>query len=190
MENKQVRILNAALERFNHFGFLKTTVDEIAKQAQVGKGTIYSYFNNKEDILLALVDREFTKGFTVIAEAMDQEKTAIGKLKKMLQTSIDYFHTNKLVSKVMAMDPGLVLSVITEKNREYQKLSIAGIKSILEQGQREGVFRKVDTERVAYTIDSLIRSFHYLNYLGLEIYKPEEMLDSILDLLSLGLNKR
>ena len=48
MENKQERILDAAFERFKHFGFLKTTVDEIARQAQVGKGTIYSYFKNKD----------------------------------------------------------------------------------------------------------------------------------------------
>jgi AcrR family transcriptional regulator len=190
MKNKEGRILNAALERFNHFGFVKTTVDEIARQAQVGKGTIYAYFKSKEEILLALVDREFTKGFTLVAEAMNQEKTALGKLKKMLQTSFDYFHKNKLVSKVMAMDPGLVLSVITEKNRAYQQLSIAGIQSILEQGEKEGVFRKVNTKKVAYTIDSLIRSFHYLNYLGLEIYKPEEIFDSILDLLSSGLKKK
>jgi TetR/AcrR family transcriptional regulator len=127
MENKKKeRILDAAFERFKHFGFLKTTVDEIAKQAQVGKGTIYSYFSNKEEILVALVDREFKKGFTIIVEAMAQEQNTIGKLRKMLQTSFDYFHKNKLVIKVMAMDPGLVLSVITEKNREYQNLGIAG----------------------------------------------------------------
>lgn len=96
----------------------------------------------------------------------------------------------KLVSKVIAMDPGLVLSVITEKNKEYQKLSIIGINSLLKQGQSEGVFREVDFDKVAYTIDSLVRSFHYLNYLGLEIYKPEEMLDSILDLISCGLEER
>lgn len=190
MENKQERILDAAFERFQYFGFLKTTVDEIARQAQVGKGTIYSYFKNKEEILVALVDREFTKGFTIIAEAMTQEQSTIGKLRKMLQTSFDYVHQNKLVSKVIAMDQGLVLSVITEKSREFQKLSIAGIKSLLEQGQREGVVRSVDADKVAYTIHSLIRSFHYLHYLGLEVYKPEEMLDSILDLLSFGLEER
>jgi hypothetical protein len=60
----------------------------------------------------------------------------------------------------------------------------------LRQGQSEGVFREVDVDMVAYAIDSLVRSFHYLNYLGLEIYKPEEMMDSILDLLSFGLEAR
>lgn len=88
MENKQDRILDAAFEKFKQFGFLKTTVDEIARQAQVGKGTIYSYFKNKEEILIALVDREFTRGFAIIAEAMDQEQSSIGKLRKMPQISL------------------------------------------------------------------------------------------------------
>ena len=95
-----------------------------------------------------------------------------------------------MVSKVMAMDQGLVLSVITHKNKEYQNFSIAGIKALLEEGQKEGAVRKVDTDKAAYTIDSLIRSFHYLGYLGLEIYKPEDIQDVIFDLLSFGLEER
>jgi AcrR family transcriptional regulator len=190
MKNKHERILDSAFIRFERFGFLKTTVDEIARESQVGKGTVYSYFSSKEEILVALVDREFTKGINAIVEAMAQERNADGKLRKMVEVSFDYFHKNKLISKVMAMDTGLVLSVISEKNREYQKLSVGGIKALLEQGQDEGVFRKVDTDKVAYTIDCLIRSFHYLNYLNLDVYKPNEMLSSVLDLLSLGLKKR
>ena len=190
MEDKRERILDAAFDKFKQYGFLKTTVDEIARQAQVGKGTIYFYFKSKEEILLALVDREMTNGFTEIGLAMVEEPTIPGKLKRLLQGSFDYFHKNEVVSKVMAMDQGFVLSVITQKNKEFQDISVSWIKTILEQGRNEGVFREVDLDKVAYTIDSLIRSFHYLNYLNLENYKPEELLESVFDLLSKGLESR
>jgi len=189
MPDKSQRILDAAFDNFRQFGFLKTTVDEIAKQAQVGKGTIYSYFANKEQILVALVDREFRKGFSIISEAISQEKNAIAKLKQLLKTTFDYFHTNALISKVLAMDRGVALTVISEKNKEIQRISIAGIKIVLEQGQKEGVLRKVDNDKVAYTIDGMIRSFHYMDYLGLQLYHPREMVDAVLDLLILGLAK-
>ncbi len=190
MENKQDRILNAAFEKFKKYGFLKTTVEEIARQAQVGKGTIYFYFKSKEDILLALVDREMAEGFTKIARAMSDEPEISAKLRKMLEVTVDYFHNNELVSKVMAMDQGFVLSVITKKNKELQQLSISWVKTLLDQGKNEGVFRDIDTEKVAYILDSLIRSFHYLHYLGLEKYKPEDVVGSVFDLISRGIETR
>jgi len=50
--------------------------------------------------------------------------------------------------------------------------------------------REIDNEKVAYILDSLIRSFHYLYYLGLDIYKTHDILDSLTDLILLGLKAR
>ena len=164
-DNKRDRILDSAFKLFAQYGFLKTTVEEIAAGAQVGKGTIYFYFKNKEDILVAVVDREMTKGINEVSKAMHKEESAEGKLRALLHTAFEYFHKNPMTGKVMAMDQGVALSVIKEKNKAYQGISIAGIKAVLENGHKEGVFREVDFSKVAYTIDSLIRSFHYLSYL-------------------------
>src|SRR4051812_176649 len=49
------KILSAAEERLWHYGFKKTTIDEIAADAGVGKGTVYLYFDSKEDIALAIM---------------------------------------------------------------------------------------------------------------------------------------
>ena len=190
MDDKRERILNAALEKFSAFGFQKTTVDEIARQAQVGKGTIYFYFRSKEEILLALVDRELSRGFGLIGEAMVEETKTPGKLKVLLSKSFEYFFNNELVSKVMAMDPGLILPVVSEKNREFQEIAISWIGTLLEQGRNEGVFRGIDVEKTSYIIDSLIRSFHYLQYLGLEKYHPSELVEELYDLLTRGLERR
>ncbi|MDJ0762752.1 MAG: TetR/AcrR family transcriptional regulator [Myxococcota bacterium] len=189
IEDKRERILDAAFDKFKQYGFVKTTVDEIARQAQVGKGTIYFYFKSKEAILLALVDREMAKGYAEIATAVAKERETVDKLKRVIQVSFDFFHKNALTSKVMAMDQGLVLALITDKNKEIQQLSIAVIKALVEQGQQEGVFQEMDSQQVAYIIDSLIRSFHYLHYLGLDIYKPDAILDSLFGLLFSGLGK-
>ena len=190
MGNKRDRILNAALERFKQYGFAKTTVEEIARQAQVGKGTIYFYFRNKEEILEEIVDREMTRGFAAIGQAMMHEPTLLEKLRKILEVCFDYFHNNEMISKVMAMDQGLVMSLVTEKNREFQKVSISWIRTLLEQGRNEGVFREMDYEKVGYILDSLIRSFHYLHYFDLELYEPGEIPETLFDLVSHGLVKR
>ena len=189
-EDKRERIMEAAVNNFKHFGFGKTSVDDIARQAQVGKGTIYSYFRSKEEILIALVDREFAAGLTAIDRAMKEEPSSVGKLRILLVKTVEHFHKNELVGKVMAMDTALVLSVISKKNKELQMLSIAGLKDLLEQGVREGVFRKLDFDRIAYSIDALIRSFHYLNYLGLDEYDPNDLVQPVFDLLLEGIRRR
>lgn len=53
------RIVSAGRELFTRQGFRKTSVDEIARQAQVAKGTIYTYFNSKTDLMMqAIVDEK------------------------------------------------------------------------------------------------------------------------------------
>ena len=190
MDTKRDRILDAAFDKFRQYGFLKTTVHEIARQAQVGKGTIYFYFKSKEEILNALVDRELTRGFAEVGRAMVEEPTALGKMNRMLEVSFDYFHKNALVSKVLAMDPGLILPKISQKNKEFQDIAISWIGTLLEQGRNEGVFREIDVEKISYVIDSLIRSFHYLQYLGLEKYHPSELIEELYDLIIHGLERR
>src|SRR5271168_2046080 len=54
-ENVREKILHAAEKRLWHYGFRKTTIDEIAADAGVGKGTVYLYFDSKEDIALAIM---------------------------------------------------------------------------------------------------------------------------------------
>lgn len=60
-EDKRRRILAAALDCFEKKGFAVTRMDDIARGAGVAKGTIYSYFKGKEELLHALVE-----GFGVV----------------------------------------------------------------------------------------------------------------------------
>lgn len=51
LENKRQQILKAALEVFKTKGYANTSITDIAKQADIGKGTLYLYFKNKEELL-------------------------------------------------------------------------------------------------------------------------------------------
>ncbi|HEO66026.1 MAG TPA: TetR/AcrR family transcriptional regulator, partial [Spirochaetes bacterium] len=54
-ENIRQKILEVAEKRIDHYGFNKTTVEEIAEDANIGKGSIYSHFKSKKEILIALI---------------------------------------------------------------------------------------------------------------------------------------
>jgi AcrR family transcriptional regulator len=57
-QERAQRILNAASELMQRWGYNKTTIDDIARQAGVAKGTIYLHWKTREDLFLALIRRE------------------------------------------------------------------------------------------------------------------------------------
>ena len=56
------RILDAAAELILRWGYKKTTIDDIAKQSRVAKGTIYLHWKTREDLFMALL---YTRRFQV-----------------------------------------------------------------------------------------------------------------------------
>ena len=55
-EEIRMRILHSAVECFSKNGFDRTRMDEISLSADVSKGTLYNYFNSKEELFHALCD--------------------------------------------------------------------------------------------------------------------------------------
>lgn len=80
------RIVSAAIQLFSERGIEEATVDEIASVADVGKGTIYNYFQTKEEIVVAfLIDIERKVQKRVAAFA-----SAAGPLKKVLASFLEF----------------------------------------------------------------------------------------------------
>lgn len=60
-------ILEAALKRFKRFGLAKTTMDEIAKDLEISKGSLYYYFPDKDRIYIAVVERIVAQCFADVS---------------------------------------------------------------------------------------------------------------------------
>lgn len=67
---KRDQILEGAKRIFMKAGFDAATMNDITREAQVSKGTIYVYFNNKEDLFAALIERERTQLVASIRSAL------------------------------------------------------------------------------------------------------------------------
>jgi AcrR family transcriptional regulator len=81
-------ILEAARNRFLHYGYKKTTIDEIAADAGIGKGSVYLHFQGKEEILLTIareVKRNITEQMRAIAHSLGSPEE---RLRRMLLASI------------------------------------------------------------------------------------------------------
>jgi AcrR family transcriptional regulator len=70
---RAVRILEAASDLFAHYGFDKTTMDDIARAAGVSKGAIYLHFRGKDDLFDALIAHESALLQTLIMQRLEAE---------------------------------------------------------------------------------------------------------------------
>lgn len=86
-EQREQRILDAAAELIAHYGYDKTTVSDIARDAGVSKGTIYLHFDSKDDLFERLLMREmqaYTETWLDLIDADPQGGTIAGLYKNSL----------------------------------------------------------------------------------------------------------
>ncbi len=79
-EARRTQILDAAFRVFQHQGIGQASMDEIAKEAELAKGTIYLYYENKDELLIGLVIKGFEVLFELMAEETDKKERGIEKV--------------------------------------------------------------------------------------------------------------
>ncbi len=88
--DKKVLIMNSAETIFTRFGYHKTSMDDIAKEAGIGKGTIYYYYKSKEDILLELVNYYHELLKKKVNEEMEKKNSFKEKFQVLIELPMMY----------------------------------------------------------------------------------------------------
>lgn len=88
---KERAILDAALRLFSHNGYRKTSVDEIAAAAGIGKGTIYLYFASKEALFRALCTHVIEHVFSDVRETIGDDGHAFARIAAALRVKSGRF---------------------------------------------------------------------------------------------------
>jgi AcrR family transcriptional regulator len=149
----RTRILAAAAKRFAAFGYRRTGVAEIAREAGVAAGTLYRYFRDKEDIFRAVV-RELNERWLARARGvLGEPGTAVERLARLGQASVEFNAENSLITSVFRRDHEIVFAPLMEELHEHLlRQNVALIADVLREGIREGTLRPLDPERTAYIL--------------------------------------
>ena len=91
---KEKRIEIAAEEIFSKFGYEKATLDGIIALADVGKGTVYKYFGNKEQLFYKLVAVKNVPFVEALKVAVEKEKGLQAKLIAYFTVLVEFYHKN------------------------------------------------------------------------------------------------
>lgn len=98
--DKKEKIRQAARQSFAMFGFKGTTVDHIAKIAGVGKGTIYTYFENKEVILHDIIHHLIQEMKDIAEKSINPKRTTFENLHEVLYGILLYRNEHELMIKL------------------------------------------------------------------------------------------
>ena len=150
--DKRAVILDAALKTFVKRGYPETRVSEVAAEAKVAEGTLYNYFQSKEDLILALFDEKWGGIIDDIRKKISRLDDPNKKLKVMFSLVVRMFRKDRHLAEIFLID--VKQSSIFLKNYPVNRVVefIDLIEEILEEGKRKGIYRKDLDTRVAKMI--------------------------------------
>lgn len=114
-------ILQAALHVFSQKGYNRATMDQVAKNAELAKGTSYYYFGGKEEILLELLEENTGKFFHQLFLEVRAETKFIEMVRRMLLSYAAYFSENKTFFKIYFQYQRDQIQLSAEKSLEFKK---------------------------------------------------------------------
>ena len=91
---KTEAILSAAVKLFPQFGFRRTSMDDIAREAGVAKGTLYLYFAGKAEVFRAMQQRNFEDAEARCEAAEAEGGSFRDRLARVLEANYGWFHTH------------------------------------------------------------------------------------------------
>src|SRR5512138_2190574 len=140
--SKRERILRAAVDVFAQNGYFNAKVSEIAKTAGVADGTIYLYFDGKEDLLVTIF-REHTRNYL---QSLERELATISRPEDRIRTTVRHH------LETLGRDRALAVVAQVELRHSLKFLSLFSqqeiadylnvIRKVVEHGQETGAFRR------------------------------------------------
>ena len=140
--SKRERILRASVDVFARSGYFNAKVAEIAKAAGVADGTIYLYFTGKEDLLISIF-REHTRSFLQSLEANLADVTRPeDRVRAAIRHHLETLGRDRALAVVSQVELRHSLKFMSLFSQEEVAEYLNILRSIVEHGQSEGVFRR------------------------------------------------
>ncbi len=154
-EARPGELLDAALDLFVEKGFSATRVEEVAARAGVSKGTLFLYFQSKEDLFKAVVRENIANKFPAWQEEfVTFEGTSSDMLRYALVSWWERIGKTRAsgITKLVMSEAQNFPEIAAFYQEEVIKPGNAMIHSILERGVQSGEFRDMDLEQAVHII--------------------------------------
>jgi AcrR family transcriptional regulator len=184
-------ILAAARQVLEQRGLEAMTMEEIAAAAGVAKGTLYLYFQSKDDLIQALITLVAENILKDLEAALQAPGMPSEKLRRMVSVLLEYLNRERLLFPIYARE---LLRGRRESRegfwRNYQELEerfVTLVTSLFAEGIAAGQFISANPRLLTFLIRGLVRATGYYQQAEGQAEAAKEALPVILTLLSTGL---
>ena len=176
MDNVKNFILDRAQNRFDRFGYQKTTMDEISRDCKMSKRTLYENFKDKQNLFDCLIEREGLKDLEIIFSRMGEVPDPLDRLMQLLRTAIAYFSEDIFLTRLLNNDEALFSTMM--KGQSHLLITeqlITIIAGIIAEGKKQGRIRaEVDDQIAAYIGLRLFQAFSYMRTIPFDLKKEQQ----------------
>ena len=157
-QQRKEEIIRAAELVFFSKGFEQSTMDDIAERAELSKGTLYLYFNSKEDLHMAVARKAILMLREVTLKATEEEGNAVEKLQRMGWACVEFSKSHpdemKSILTLEGLEPGSIsYSTSDVQNLIYNESTVGTVIKVVEQGVAEKLIRSdIPVLLVAHTL--------------------------------------
>jgi AcrR family transcriptional regulator len=184
-EFRCAEILAAARKVFATKGFRDATVDDIAAEAGIAKGTVYLYYPSKKEMYLAALKQGLEELRQRTGAAMRAAAGAHGKLRAFVRTRMEYAEANRDFFRIYHSEFGNLTN-----DSEFQQLYLQQAKSletVLHTAARKGEIRRIRADFSAFLIYDMVKSVMIQRLLGRSTARLDDDIETVTELIWKGL---
>jgi len=150
--DRRQQIVEAAAKSFALFGYKATTMEQVAKLANVGKGTIYTFFTNKEELFQEIMNRLIQEMKNVAEEVVDPSRHFFENLYLVLDRMLDFRENHELAVKLSMEVNELNTQMAHEGTKQIEAAIISYIQQQVQQALDKGEIKHCNPEIAAFVI--------------------------------------
>lgn len=185
-------ILAAARKVIGRFGFEGTTIDRVAEEAQIAKGTIYLYFTNKEDLLHNAVVQGIRELTCELQRNDRVDAPPIDRLGDLVREMFKIQNSNQDFLKALVLDPRFVTFAPGDKREEELHQAYFAlldyIAGVLRYAMERGAIRNIDIQVASFMLSEMMTGTLRRRLVGLASTPPEADAEAVLDLFLYGVH--
>ena len=163
-------ILDATDRLLARYGFRKMTIDDLAKEVGIGKGSVYLHFPSKEEIALSHIDRVIDRLKGRMYSIAHGRSSVVDKLKAILIERVTY-RFDSVQNYTQSLDELLssLRASLLERRKRYFAEEARILSDVVTEGQESNVFRAGDPFDIALTLVSATNSLLPYSLSALEL---------------------
>jgi AcrR family transcriptional regulator len=200
-------ILRAAEGIIVRKGYSAMTMDDVAREAQFSKATLYHYFRSKGELLLEILGNFFEETDQEVQKINRLRLSAREKLRRGIHFYLRFNEEKENISRMLIMDRAFTekmnifvsdeRTITSEVDRRFitkmktkRKDILDGVSRILKEGMASGEFRKMDVAGAVTFLESLLQGYCHVRFWHDRPYSAKEATEIIQDFFLHGIEKK